>query len=118
MIRRRIMNIKDLTLEQKFRLLTGKDYWQLDTSNDKMPRFFMADGPNGLRKIKEVDGLAHSGNENDTVTATAMPSLSTVANSWNVEMSRLDAQTIADECIENDVQMLLAPGVNIKRTPL
>lgn len=112
------LDVKDLTLEQKLKLLTGKDYWQLDNASGKMPRFFMADGPNGLRKIKEVDGLAQIGTKTDTVTATAMPSLSNVANTWNVEMSRLDAQTIADECIENDVQVLLAPGVNMKRTPL
>ncbi len=112
------LTVKDFTLEQKLKLLTGKDFWQLDNSNEKMPRFFMADGPNGLRKIIEVDGKAFSSSKSGTVSATAMPSLSTVANSWNLEMSRLDAQVIADECVENNVQLLLAPGVNIKRSPL
>jgi beta-glucosidase len=78
----------------------------------------MADGPNGLRKIKEVEGQAHSGSKTGTVTATAMPTLSLVATTWNEDLAKLDSATIADECIENDVQVLLAPGVNIKRTPL
>lgn len=112
------ISIKDLTLEQKLKLLTGKDFWQIDNSSGKIPRFFMSDGPNGLRKIKEKDGLAQSGTETGTVTATAMPTLSLVANTWNEDLARLDSTTIADECIENDVQVLLAPGVNIKRTPL
>ena len=120
-LRRKIMKLtpKDFTLEQKFKLLTGKDYWQLDTSSGKIPRFFMADGPNGLRKVQEVNGEApNTGGKNATVSATAMPSLSTIANSWNKELCNLDAQVIADECIENDVDVLLAPGINIKRTPL
>ena len=112
------IDIKSLTLEEKLRLLTGEDFWRLYNANGKVPRFFMADGPNGLRKINEDTDFVGSGVESNTVKATAMPSLSTVANTWDTELAYLDSATIADECIENKVDVLLAPGVNIKRTPL
>lgn len=102
-------DINTLTLEEKLTLLTGVDSWRLSNANGKLPQIFLADGPHGLRKIAE-DG--------STIKATAMPALSVLANTWNEELSYLQGNTIADECLINDVDVLLAPGVNIKRTPL
>ena len=105
------MNIKlsDLTLDEKLLLLSGKDCWRLNDLNGKFPNIFLSDGPNGLRKMAS-DG--------STIKATAMPNISVVANSWNKDIAYLDGSTIADDCIDNEVSVLLAPGVNIKRTPL
>jgi beta-glucosidase len=47
-----------------------------------------------------------------------MPSSVVVANTWDTKLSYLVGATIADECIEQGIDVLLAPGVNIKRTPL
>jgi len=101
-------DLKDLTIEEKLKLLTGKDEWRINDLNGKLPEVFLSDGPNGLRKC--VGG--------NTVRATAMPNVSVLANSWDKQSAFLDGATIADDCIENDVDVLLAPGVNIKRTPL
>ncbi len=101
-------DIKLLTLEEKLRLLCGKDYWKVSDANGKLPKTSMSDGPSGLRKV--VDGKE--------LPATSMPALSVVSNTWSKECAKLDGKTIADECIENDVEIILAPGVNIKRTPL
>lgn len=101
-------DIKNLTLEEKLKLLCGTDAWHTSNANGKLPVLHLSDGPHGLRKI-DKDGK--------TVKATAMPNISTIANSWSKEMARLDGETIADECLENDVDVLLAPGVNIKRHP-
>lgn len=101
-------DIKNLTIDEKINLLIGKDRWRISDANGKLPEFFMADGPCGLRK--EKDGKQ--------VPATAMPTLSTLSYSWDPELAYLEGATIADECIEHDVDLLLAPGVNIKRTPL
>lgn len=100
---------KDFTLEEKAKLVVGKDCWQTNDLEGKIEHTFMADGPCGLRKVN-ADGI--------TVNATLMPSISTIANSWDKELAYLDGETIASECVENDVDMLLAPGVNIKRSPL
>ncbi len=101
-------DIKNFTLEEKLNLLCGVGNWNLETANGKLPKFTMHDGPSGLRKV--ANGA--------TVPATSMPTISVLANTWNRELARLDGQTIADECVENDTDLLLAPGVNIKRSPL
>lgn len=101
--------VKDFTLEEKIRFLCGVDTWHTYNANGKLPTLHLSDGPCGLRKINE-DGKV--------VKSTVMPSISTVANSWSREAAYLDGLTIADDCVENDVDVLLAPGVNIKRTPL
>lgn len=102
-------DIKDLTLEEKLHMLTGKNGWATYDANGKVPSVSMADGPSGLRKEDDTGAI---------IKATAMPTLSHVASTWSRECARLDGETIADDCIENGVDILLAPGVNIKRTPL
>ncbi len=89
--------------------MCGKDRWHIQTANGKLPDVLMQDGPSGIRKICD---------NNQKEPATAMPTLSVVANTWNVALAYLDGETIADECVEKDVDIILAPGVNIKRTPL
>ncbi|MBO5046333.1 MAG: glycoside hydrolase family 3 protein [Clostridia bacterium] len=102
-------DVKKLTLDEKLHLLTGADLWRTYGANGKIPQVFLSDGPNGLRMHAE-DG--------STKKATAMPTISVVANTWNPALSYLDGATIAEDCIEHGADVLLAPGVNIKRTPL
>lgn len=104
-------DIKSLTLDEKLHLLTGKDTWRLTNANGKLPEVYLSDGPNGLR-------MHNKENPDITNKATAMPNIHVLANSWNTELAYLDGQTIADDCIEYNADVLLAPGVNIKRTPL
>lgn len=98
------------TIEEKLRLLTGKNHWQTHDLNGKLPSVFLSDGPHGLRMVNKTNTAI--------IPATAMPTLSVLANSWDIELAYLQGATIADECIENGADILLAPGVNIKRTPL
>lgn len=103
-------SVKDLTLEEKMKLLVGRDCWRLENANGKLPDVFLSDGPHGLRM--------HDIQTNETKKATAMPNNVVLANSWNVDLAYLSGATIADDCIEKGADVLLAPGVNIKRTPL
>lgn len=103
-------DIKNLTLEEKMRLLTGKNHWLLETANGKLPEVYLSDGPHGLRM--------HDKETFKVLPAVAYPCLSVVANSWDEELAFLQGQSIADECVEHGADVLLAPGVNIKRTPL
>ncbi len=103
-------DIKNLTLEEKMKLLAGRNRWQLETANGKLPDVFLSDGPHGLR-MRDME-------KEETKKATAMPNIVVLANSWDRELAYLDGATIADDCIENGADVLLAPGVNIKRTPL
>ena len=107
------MNIKDLTLEEKLTLLCGKNGWTTETCGGKVPEIRVSDGPHGLRLVLKVD----DGKE-VSADATAMPSLSVVANGWNKLAACEQGGTIADDCADNGVDVLLAPGVNVKKTPL
>ena len=118
--------LSNLTLDEKITLLTGMDAWNIHDI-DKLDKFHMADGPCGLRmETEELDDeqfLGVTGNESGmhlkkkTVPATAFASPSVLANSWNKEVVKKSSSAMADECIMNDVDMLLAPGINIKRDP-
>lgn len=99
----------ELTLEEKCLLLTGKNGWLSNDLDGKVPSISFADGPHGLRKIKEGE-IAYPD--------TAFPTLSVLSNTWSTEYANKMGSAIADACIERDVDILLAPGVNIKRTPL
>ncbi len=112
-----MISVKDLTLEEKITLLCGRDHWHLDTLSGKLPEFTVADGPMGLRhqQIVERDGKPVRVTINDT---TAMPATATLASSWDPELAKEVGAAIADECIIHGMDVLLAPGVNIKRSPL
>lgn len=104
-------DVKQFSLEEKLHLLTGKDMWQLTNANGKLPTVWLTDGPHGLR-------MSNPKNTAETLTATAFPTLSVLANTWDTELAYLQGNSIADDCVENNASVLLAPGVNIKRTPL
>lgn len=75
----------------------------------------MADGPHGLRK--QYDKSDNIG-LNPSIPATCFPTLATVSCSFDRDLLRELGEGIARECIENDVDIILGPGVNIKRSPL
>lgn len=98
-----------LTLDEKLTLLTGRDCWHTETLGGKLPEVFVSDGPHGLRTMTE---------DWKTIPATAFPTLSALASTWNKALAREMGEAIAEEAIERNVDVVLAPGVNIKRTPL
>ena len=111
-------DLKLLTVDEKIQLLMGKNTWQTKDIDGKLPSLFLSDGPSGLRRI--VFEYDENGNtvSKHTAPATAMPAASSLSYTWSPELARLDGEVIADECIEKNADVLLAPGVNIKRTPL
>lgn len=108
----------NLTLDEKFKLLTGKNRWDMEDLDGKLPFVCMADGPHGLRKeiytIDENGNRKKIGNEK----TTAYPCLSILSCSFDRDLAYKYAEYIADECSEKGVDILLAPGVNTKRSPL
>ncbi len=108
-----MITAKKLTIEEKLTLLTGKNLWQTADLNDKVRNLFLADGPHGLRKMTLNK---HGYYEN--IPNLPYPNLVNLANTWNVDAVEKVGSFIAQDCIEKQVDILLAPGVNIKRTPL
>ncbi|MCD7822916.1 MAG: glycoside hydrolase family 3 C-terminal domain-containing protein [Oscillospiraceae bacterium] len=100
--------LNGLTLEEKASLTSGKDCWRTVDIEGKLASIMMSDGPHGLRK--EENG--------STVPATCFPSSATIANSWDEDLIYRIGEALGEECLANDVQVILGPGVNIKRSPL
>ncbi len=75
----------------------------------------MTDGPNGLRKqADDADALGL----NHSVTAISFPSAALTASSFNRDLLKALGSHLGAAARANDVQVLLGPGVNIKRSPL
>ena len=108
--------IENLTLRQKAELLTGKNFWETNDFPDLcVPSIFFADGPHGLRKqAKSADHLGL----NESIPATCFPTAAAMANSWNEQLGEELGRALGGEAAAQGVNVLLGPGINIKRNPL
>ncbi len=108
--------VQSMTLEEKASICSGKSVWE--TKNiDRLdiPSIMMADGPHGLRKqVDKSDNLGI----NESYKATCFPTAATTACSFDRDLLKKMGEAIAEECIAHDVDIILGPGVNIKRSPL
>ena len=114
------MNVKELlnqlTLEEKAALVQGKTMWTTwDIPRLGIPSIFLSDGPHGLRKQA---GPADNLGVNESVPATCFPTAAAMANSWDTELGEELGSYLGMEAAANDVNVLLGPGLNIKRSPL
>jgi beta-glucosidase len=106
------MLVAKMTLEEKALLLSGDGWWKTHAIERlQIPSICMTDGPHGLRKV-EAGGLSES------VPATCFPTASALASSWDTELIRQVGVALAQESQASDVQILLGPGINMKRSPL
>ena len=108
--------IAKLSLEQKCALLSGKNTWQTqEYPKQGVPAAWLSDGPNGLRK--QAGAADHLG-LNPSVPATCFPTAATMANSWDPELGEEVGRALGEETAANRVNVLLGPGLNVKRSPL
>src|SRR5580704_10883053 len=106
------MLVGEMELEEKALLLSGNGWWKTHAIDRlQIPSICMTDGPHGLRKV-EGGGLSTS------VPATCFPTASALASSWNTALIREVGAALAQESQASDVQILLGPGINMKRSPL
>ncbi|MGN0814791.1 MAG: beta-glucosidase [Candidatus Coproplasma sp.] len=114
-------NVKEilskLTVKQKANLLYGKKFWYLhgSSSSEALPDIMLTDGPSGLRK---QNGKADMIGINDSVPATAFPTGSAIACSWDRELLYELGCAIGNEAAAENVSVVLGPAVNIMRDPL
>ena len=100
--------IKELTLEEKIKILSGYDAWythKIERLN--IPSLKMSDGPNGVR------GDGKSGK-----SSACFPCAISVGSTWNMELVNELGQELGNEAKVKSVDVLLGPTINIHRHPL
>ena len=108
--------VSQMTLEEKAVFLSGKGEWDTwEIPRLEIPSVFCSDGPHGIRK---QSGAGDHLGLNASLPATCFPTAATVANSWNEELGQEIGEALGAEAQALDVQILLGPGLNIKRSPL
>lgn len=108
--------LKEMTLEEKASLCSGRDFWHFKpVERLGLSAIMVADGPHGLRK-QSMDG--DNLGLNVSVPATCFPTAVTLAASWDRELVREVGVAIGEACLQEDVAVILGPGANIKRSPL
>ncbi len=108
--------LQKLSLEQKCALLSGKNTWQTqDYPRQGVPAIWLSDGPNGLRK--QAGAADHLG-LNPSEPATCFPTAATMANSWDPALGEEVGRALGEETAAYRVNVLLGPGLNVKRSPL
>jgi len=108
--------IEKMTIEEKAAFLGGKNEWETrGFERLGIPSIFCSDGPHGIRK--QAGAGDHLG-LNESVPATCFPTAATIANSWDVELGETLGKTLGEEAMAEGVNVLLGPGLNIKRSPL
>lgn len=108
--------MNQLTLEEKAALLSGKSVWETRAiSRLQIPSIFCSDGPHGIRK--QAGAGDHLG-LNASLPATCFPTAAAIANSWDEALGMEIGKALGEEALAQEVQVLLGPGLNIKRSPL
>ena len=108
--------IEKMTIEEKAAFLSGKGEWQSrDFERLGIPSIFCSDGPHGVRK--QAGAGDHLG-LNASLPATCFPTAATIAGSWDEELGEEIGRTLGEEAMAEGVNVLLGPGLNIKRSPL
>lgn len=108
--------VQELSLKQKAQLLS-QVVWETTNVGEIHPglsKFLLADGPAGIRRLKEY----FDEDIYNTKPSTCYPSPSAYASSWNRSLIRKLGEHFAIEAHQEEVDTMLAPAVNIKRSPL
>lgn len=109
--------VAQMTLEEKVGMLHGSTMFATaGVERLGIPELTMADGPLGVREEISLDSWAPAGWDNDF--ATYYPAGGGLAATWNTELSYVFGNSVGEETIARDKDVLLSPAINIVRTPL
>ncbi len=101
--------LEQMTLEEKISMLAGADLWHsVAVPRLGIPQFRVTDGPNGARGA--LGSLSPQ--------AVCTPVGIALGATWNPELVEKVGEVLADELKVKGAHILLAPTVNIHRTPI
>jgi len=105
----------DLSLGEQISLLSGKSAWETrDLPARGVKSVFVSDGPHGLRARPGVSDVGLGG----AIPATCFPTAVTLGSTWDPELVRQVGRALGREATDIGVDVILGPGMNIKRHPL
>lgn len=108
--------VSAMSLDEKIALIAGKNFWQMEgVPSAGLKPVMLTDGPHGLRK--QAAAADHLG-LNESVPSTCFPPACLMASSWDAEVTGNVGKAMGEECVAEEVSIILGPGVNIKRSPL
>lgn len=106
--------ISQMTLEEKATLCTGAGPWTTTPIlRLGIPELIVSDGPHGVRRVARLNEMA-----SPSLPATCFPTASCLAATWNTDLVRAVGKAIGEEARALEVDVVLGPGTNMKRTPL
>ena len=106
-----------MTSADRALLTTGADYWATHADPALGLRSLrLADGPHGLR-VQDDNNPDHLG-LGRSLPATCFPPAVTLASSWDPALVREVGQALAREARAQGVDVVLGPGIEVKRSPL
>ena len=84
--------VKDLSSEEKLRLLCSNGFWYTMDFDGKLPAAAVSDGPVGLRAERKNEK-----GETVTLASVSYPSAQLLANTWNKDCAALLGECLADD---------------------
>ena len=109
--------IQELTLDEKIGMIHGAGLFRTaGVERLGIPPVKMSDGPMGVRNEFPDDSWVPVGNSDDYVSY--LPSNSAVASTWNRHLAEETGEVLGEEARGRGKDVILAPGINIKRSPL
>lgn len=108
--------VNELTLEEKASLCSGADFWHTEAIDRlNIPAAMVSDGPHGIRK---QENLADHMGVAESIKAIGFPTASAMACSFDRDLLHKVGDALGEECVAEDLAVLLGPGINMKRSPI
>lgn len=109
--------LEEMTLEEKTGMIHGAGIFRTEgVERLSIPPLKFSDGPMGVRNEFQNSKWIPIGSTDDYVTY--LPSNSALASTWNPELSYSTGKVLGEEARGRGKDVILAPGINIKRSPL
>ena len=103
-----------LSVEEKAALVAGATFWKT-VAAPGIASITVSDGPHGVRRTPDSGQDFGLG---DSLPATCFPPATGLSSSWNRDLVEKVGQALGVESRAQNVNVLLGPGINIKRSPL
>jgi beta-glucosidase len=107
--------VTQLTLDEKARLASGSGLWTTaEVPHAGVRSAVLTDGPHGVRLARGDDMTRLT----DSAPATCFPTAAMLGSAWDTGLLREIGAALGREARDQGVDVLLGPGVNMKRSPL